>query len=178
MGKLKHKIKNMSLRKSLYLIIFIVLIIVSSLTIFTTLITSKARQDIMSQREIVVTGYNINNQGNSIIYNVDKDNYEYQKLAPAESMKYNIYSGLMIVLPIIYIMVGGYLIVYIYYKIKLKTPISLLSDGIKNLLEDNLDFSVQYTKNDELGLLCQTLEKVRSELYDNNKRMWNLLEEY
>ena len=59
MGKLKHKIKNMSLQKSLYLIIFIVLIIVSSLTIFTTLITSKARQDIMSQREIVVTGYNI-----------------------------------------------------------------------------------------------------------------------
>lgn len=177
MGKLKHKIKNMSLRKSLYLIIFIVLIIVSSLTIFTTLITSKARQDIMSQREIVVTGYNINNQGNSIIYNVDKDNYEYQKLIPAESIKYNIYSSLMIVLPIIYIMVGGYLIVYIYYKIKLKTPISLLSDGIKNLLEDNLDFSVQYAKNDELGLLCQTLEKVRSELYDNNKRMWNLLEE-
>ena len=177
MGKLKYKIKNMSLRKSLYLIIFIVLIIVSSLTIFTTLITSKARQDIMSQREIVVTGYNINNQGNSIVYNVDKDNYEYQKLAPAESMKYNIYSSLMIVLPIIYIMVGGYLIVYIYYKIKLKTPISLLSDGIKNLLEDNLDFSVQYAKNDELGLLCQTLEKVRSELYDNNKRMWNLLEE-
>ena len=177
MGKLKHKIKNMSLQKSLYLIIFIVLIIVSSLTIFTTLITSKARQDIMSQREIVVTGYNINNQGNSIVYNVDKDNYEYQKLAPAESMKYNIYSSLMIVLPIIYIMVGGYLIVYIYYKIKLKTPMSLLSDGIKNLLEDNLDFSVQYAKNDELGLLCQTLEKVRSELYDNNKRMWNLLEE-
>ena len=177
MGKLKHKIKNMSLRKSLYLIIFIVLIIVSSLTIFTTLITSKARQDIMSQREIVVTGYNINNQGNSLVYNVDKDNYEYQKLAPAESMKYNIYSSLMIVLPIIYIMVGGYLIVYIYYKIKLKTPISLLSDGIKNLLEDNLDFSVQYAKNDELGLLCQTLEKVRSELYDNNKRVWNLLEE-
>ena len=177
MGKLKHTIKNMSLRKSLYLIIFIVLIIVSSLTIFTTLITSKARQDIMSQREIVVTGYNINNQGNSIVYNIDKDNYEYQKLIPAESMKYNIYSSLMIVLPIIYIMVGGYLIVYIYYKIKLKTPISLLSDGIKNLLEDNLDFSVQYAKNDELGLLCQTLEKVRSELYGNNKRMWNLLEE-
>ena len=91
--------------------------------------------------------------------------------------KINIYSSLMIVLPIIYIMVGGYLIVYIYYKIKLKTPISLLSDGIKNLLEDNLDFSIQYAKNDELGLLCQTLEKVRSELYDNNKRMWNLLEE-
>ena len=107
MGKLKHKIKNMSLQKSLYLIIFIVLIIVSSLTIFTTLITSKARQDIMSQREIVVTGYNINNQGNSIVYNVDKDNYEYQKLAPSESIKYNIYSSLMIVLPIIYIMVGA-----------------------------------------------------------------------
>ncbi len=177
MGKLKNKIKDMSLRKSLYLIIFIVLIIVSSLTIFTTLITSKARQDIMNQREIVVTGYNINNNGNSIVYNVDKDNYEYQKLSPAENIKYNIYSVLMIILPITYIMLGGYLIVYIYYKIKLRTPIILLSDGIKNLLEDNLDFSVQYSRNDELGLLCQTLEKVRNELYDNNKRMWNLLEE-
>ena len=62
-------------------------------------------------------------------------------------MKYNIYSGLMIVLPIIYIMVGGYLIVYIYYKIKLKTPISLLSDGIKNLLEDNLVSSMQKMMN-------------------------------
>lgn len=177
MGKLKNKIKDMSLRKSLYLIIFIVLVIVSSLTIFTTLVTSKARQDIMNQREIIVTGSNIKSNGNSIVYNVDKDNYEYQKLAPAENIKYNIYSVLMIVLPITYIMVGGYLIVYIYYKIKLKTPIILLSDGIKNLLEDNLDFSVQYSRNDELGLLCQTLEKVRNELYDNNKRMWNLLEE-
>ncbi len=177
MGKLKNKIEDMSLRKSLYLIIFIVLIIVSSLTIFTTLVTSKARQDIMNQREIIVTGSNIKSNGNSIVYNVDKDNYEYQKLAPAENIKYNIYSFLMVILPITYIMIGGYLIVYIYYKIKLKTPIIILSDGIKNLLEDNLDFSVQYSRNDELGLLCQTLEKVRNELYDNNKRMWNLLEE-
>ena len=177
MGKLKNKIKNMSLRKSLYLIIFIVLIIVSSLTILTTLITSKARQDIMNQREIILSGYNINKEGNNIVYKVDKDNYKYQKLSPSENMKYNIYSILMIVLPITYIMVGGYLIVYIYYKIKLKLPISLLSDGINSLLNDDLDFSIQYTKNDELGLLCQTLEKARNELYDNNKRMWNLLEE-
>lgn len=177
MGKLKNKIKNMSLRKSLYLIIFIVLVIVSSLTIFTTLITSKARQDIMNQREIILSSYNINKEGNNIVYKVDKDNYEYQKLSPSQNMKYNIYSILMIVLPITYIMVGGYLIVYIYYKIKLKLPISLLSDGINSLLNDDLDFCIQYTKNDELGLLCQTLEKARNELYDNNKRMWNLLEE-
>lgn len=177
MGKLKQKFENMSLRKSLYLIIFIVLIIVSSLTILTTLITSKAREKIMSQREIVITGYDINNQDNNLIYNIDKDNYEFQELSPRESIKYNIYSTLMIILPILYIMLGGYLIVYIYYKIKLQTPILNLSAGIKKLLDDNLDFSVECTRNDELGLLCQTLEKVRNELYENNKKMWNLLEE-
>ena len=53
----------------------------------------------------------------------------------------------------------------------------MLADATEQIHNQNLDFSISYGRNDEFGQLCESFEKMRQTLYDNNRRMWNMLEE-
>ena len=66
---------------------------------------------------------------------------------------------------------------FIFYKLKLFTPIKALMDGIEQIAVDNLDFSVQYDAEDELGTLCKSFERMKNELQNNYKRIWRMTEE-
>ncbi len=52
----------------------------------------------------------------------------------------------------------------LFYRIKLKTPIAVLKEGMECIRKKDLDFSVAVESEDELGELCQTFETIRSEL--------------
>jgi len=67
--------------------------------------------------------------------------------------------------------------VAIFYKIKIKTPLAQLSIGARRIKENDLDFSVQYSANDELGQLCQSFESMRIELLQSNRELWQQMEE-
>jgi len=65
----------------------------------------------------------------------------------------------------------------IFYRIKLKKPISQLNMGAKRIMENDLDFSVEIDSKDELGELCKSFEAMRVELLQNNKELWQKMEE-
>jgi len=65
----------------------------------------------------------------------------------------------------------------IFYFGKLQKPIKLLINASENISDDNLDFVVDYSGNDELGQLCSSFEKMRLSLVDNNRTMWRMIEE-
>ena len=65
----------------------------------------------------------------------------------------------------------------IFYFGKLQKPIKLLINASENISDDNLDFVVDYSGNDELGQLCSSFEKMRLSLQDNNRTMWRMIEE-
>ena len=48
---------------------------------------------------------------------------------------------------------------YIFYRFKLFPPLKALTEGIEQIAVDNLDFSVQYDAEDELGALCRSFER-------------------
>ena len=65
----------------------------------------------------------------------------------------------------------------IFYFSKLKKPIKLLINSSENILDDNIDFVIDYRAKDELGQLCSSFEKMRLSLVDNNRTMWRMIEE-
>lgn len=69
------------------------------------------------------------------------------------------------------------LIGIIFYKRELQKPIEILFDASKKISENQLDFSIEYKKQNELGQLCSSFDNMRNALYENNREMWRLLEE-
>ena len=65
----------------------------------------------------------------------------------------------------------------IFYNRELKKPIDILLDASRKIADNQLDFKVEYEKQDELGMLCTAFDDMRSALYDNNLEMWRSLEE-
>ncbi|MEY8333284.1 HAMP domain-containing sensor histidine kinase [Lachnospiraceae bacterium 47-T17] len=66
---------------------------------------------------------------------------------------------------------------YTFYRLKLSVPLKALTEGIEQIAIDNLDFSVQYNAEDELGILCRSFERMKNELQSNYKRIWRMTEE-
>lgn len=65
----------------------------------------------------------------------------------------------------------------VYYRIKLKKPLHILSDAAVRIAENNLDFKIIYEKDDEMGRLCEAFEKMRFSLEENNRETWRQMEE-
>lgn len=64
-----------------------------------------------------------------------------------------------------------------FYKRELEKPVKLLLEASRKITDNQLDFSIEYEKADELGQLCRSFEKMRNALYQNNQKMWRMLEE-
>ena len=66
---------------------------------------------------------------------------------------------------------------YIFYRFKLSPPLKALTEGIEQIAVDNLDFSIQYDAEDELGTLCGSFERMKNELQNNYKKIWRMTED-
>lgn len=64
-----------------------------------------------------------------------------------------------------------------FYRIKLKKPLAVLSQASEKIIGNELDFQVFYDSRDEMGKLCSSFEKMRASLEENNRRMWRSIEE-
>ena len=78
------------------------------------------------------------------------------------------------VLPFVYSITGIMLCAWWFYRRELWPPIQVLADATKHIREQDLDFMVDYRRNDELGRLCIAFEEMRQALYDNNRQLWNM----
>lgn len=66
---------------------------------------------------------------------------------------------------------------FTYYRIKLKKPLYILSEAAVRIAENDLDFTIKYDNDDEMGKLCEAFEKMRSSLEENNRDTWRQIEE-
>ena len=177
MEKIKKKLYNMSLRKSLIYIFIMFVICTAILSIVTIFVSVKIQRYVLDSRTLSfeVNAEDIGSVGKQL-YEIN-DQYQWSELTPEQMLLY--YGSIvgMAILIIVYILVGGLLAGNIYYKLKLKKPLEILKNGISNITEGNLDFSINYTCNDELGLLCGAVKRMVQELIDDKKRIWLLLDD-
>lgn len=65
----------------------------------------------------------------------------------------------------------------LFYRNRLKKPLAELRTASEKIANNDLDFSIDYDNNDELGQLCASFEIMRATLADNFSKMWRQVEE-
>lgn len=178
MGKIKNTFQKMSLKKSLVMLAALCLGGVSILSIITILIFSDMQQKILDTRPIVVTDYTMKNyEETGSETTVVPQKYIYKELSKDNQIYYWIVTILMVILPVIYIIAASLMVAKFYYKLKLQIPLENLKIGMYHISQQDLDFQIQYTTDDELGKLCDTFECMRNEIHKSNCKMWDMLQE-
>lgn len=167
----------MSLKKSLIYIFILFVICTAILSVATIFISVRIQRHVLDSRTL---SFEVKNESIDLskaqFYEITEQ-YEWSALTVKQMILY--YGSIvgMAILIVIYVLAGGLLAGNIYYKIKLKKPLEMLKKGISNITEGNLDFTINYICNDELGLLCGAVEKMVQELIDDKKRIWLLLDD-
>ena len=173
------KIKTKSLRTSMavtFLITICVTALLSSITIFAA---NQVQHEILKKRYMTINSPDFQmdeNTGNYIL-DIDNNNITWQPLSSWDTVVYYGSYAAMIGLPVFYITVGIGAAAAIYYRKKLREPIAQLQNGVERIQEDNLDFHIEYDGDDELGRLCCSMEKMRRELRQKHKALWESLEQ-
>jgi len=182
MGKIKETFQKMSLKKSLLILAVFWLSLVGVLSIATILKCSDIRQEILDTRPIIITDYiiddtNRNNMENNNGVTAVPQKYTHGELSKENQIYYWCITILMVSLPIAYIIFASFMVAKLYYKWKLQIPLEHLKNGMYHISQQDLDFQIPYTSNDELGQLCDTFENMKNEIYISNRKMWDMLQE-
>ena len=173
------KIKTKSLRTSMavtFLITICVTALLSSVTIFAA---NQVQHEILKKRYMTINSPDFQmdeNTGNYIL-DIDNNNITWQPLSRWDTVIYYGSYAAMVGLPVFYIAVGIGSAAAVYYRKKLREPITQLQNGVERIQEDNLDFHIEYDGDDELGRLCCSMEKMRRELRQKHKALWESLEQ-
>lgn len=173
------KIKTKSLRTSMavtFLITICVTALLSSITIFAA---NQVQHEILKKRYMTINSPDFQmdeNTGNYIL-DIDNNNITWQPLSTWDTVVYYGSYAAMVGLPVFYIAVGIGAAAAVYYRKKLREPITQLQNGVERIQEDNLDFHIEYDGDDELGRLCCSMEKMRRELRQKHKALWESLEQ-
>ena len=173
------KIKTKSLRTSMavtFLITMCVIALLSSITIFAA---NQVQHEILKKRYMTINSPDFQmdeNTGNYIL-DIDNNNITWQPLSTWDTVVYYGSYAAMVGLPVFYIAVGIGAAAAVYYRKKLREPITQLQNGVERIQEDNLDFHIEYDGDDELGRLCCSMEKMRRELRQKHKALWESLEQ-
>ena len=65
----------------------------------------------------------------------------------------------------------------LFYRKRLEAPFKILEDAAIRIGKQELDFQINYQKNDELGYLCQIFNNMRNRLYINNGLLRTMVDE-
>ena len=177
MGQIDCHRHNLSLRKSLilYVIAFVVLAVFLSVTTFS--ICGSAAEGIRASYPPSGEKYYLTNeQGEQLgdgayigIVPVPMSKEDERTIALLEKLPIvatPIYSAFCIIAAAL-----------LFYRNRLKKPLAELRTASEKIANNDLDFSIDYDNNDELGQLCASFEIMRTTLADNFSKMWRQVEE-
>lgn len=168
MGKVKQKFKDLSILSTFVLLAVVFLLLAMLLVEVEKTLLTNAQRDIAFQYSKIVEGFNAEKVwGNKSVF----------PLSEHDGKMMWIYEISMWTLPPFTYLACFILAGFIFYKSKIRKPLMLLSVSSDRITANDLDFSVKYDKNDEMGLLCKAFEKMRSALENNNREMWRQMNE-
>lgn len=161
-------INKMSLKKALFTMIVLCLSLSTllSLSVYFGLL---ALRDIICPSQISL-GYVLGSDAPSVSY-TPPPSEEALKIAAVIEL-------FQMVLPILIFIIAILITVSLFYRVKLKEPLQILSSGAAHIIENDLDFTSPLPSNqDELGQLCIAFETMRKTLLANNRTLWRQAEE-
>ena len=90
---------------------------------------------------------------------------------------YSMIGFLQLVVPVLLVIGSLVLADVLFYRLKLRKPITVLQNSAERIREQDLDFEIKGDSDDEMGQLCVAFELMRRTLQDNNKELWRQAEE-
>ena len=168
MGKVKQKLRDLSILPTFVLLAVVFLLLAMLLVEVEKTLVTNAQRDIAFQYSEVVEGFNSEKVwGNRSVFLLSENDGKTMWL----------YEMCIWILPPLTYLTCFVLAGLIFYKSKIRKPLMLLSASSNRIAANDLDFSIEYDKNDEMGLLCKAFEKMRSALENNNREMWRQMNE-
>ena len=173
------KVRTKSLRSSMAATFLITICVIAVLSAITIFVASRLQQEILKKRYLTISALDFKTDENTgnYVFDVDDNNITWQPLSTGDNIAYYGAYAAMIGLPVVYIAIGIGVAAAIYYRKKLRSPIAQLQNAVEKIQEDDLDFYIEYSGADELGQLCCSMEKMRSELRQKHKALWEALEQ-
>lgn len=173
------KLKSMTLKKAFRLIVLVTTVIVVCLSVAAVRICSRIHDKITVSHAFITNGALIEMENGRYIMDMGNGipTDDFVNYTETELLICQITEWLIILLPVSFSILGIGCAGTLFYHIKLKKPLSALKQGISHIANNDLDFTIGYGQQDELGELCSAFESMRQELVKNNRYMWNLVEE-
>ena len=173
------KIKTKPLKTSMAVTFFITICVTALLSSVTILAANQVQHEILKKRYMTINSpdFQVDENTGNYILDIDNNNITWQPLSRWDTVVYYGSYAAMVGLPVFYIAVGIGAAAAVYYRKKLREPITQLQNGVERIQEDNLDFHIEYDSDDELGQLCCSMEKMRRELRQKHKALWESLEQ-
>ena len=85
----------------------------------------------------------------------------------ADSFQTGLWSFLIHWCSYIYLALCTIVMLYTFYRRRLRKPLAIIKRGVEELEKQNLEFSVVYDSRDEMGQLCASFEKMRKIMAQN-----------
>ena len=168
MAKIKCHFRNMPVLATLLLLTTTFLIVAMLVIEVERTLLQNGQYAIAFRYSDIVEGFNgIKVWGTNVAY----------ILSTQDSRLMQLYELLLWLLPPVTYFICLFTASIIFYRTKMKIPLSLLSSSAAKIADKDLDFNIHYDKNDEMGQLCIAFEKMRSALETNNREMWRQMED-
>ena len=170
-------VQNLSLRKSLVLYIVLFVMFALALSIMTASVCETVADKINEKYPNTGEKYYLTNEQGE---RLGEGTYIYKELPVLNEQDEQLLAILDLlptVTPPIYSAFCIIAAALLFYKNKLKKPLAELRAASEKIANNDLDFSIDYDSNDELGQLCASFEIMRTTLADNFSKMWRQVEE-
>ena len=165
-------VQNLSLRKSLVLYIVLFVMFALALSIMTASVCETVADKINEKYPNIGEKYYLTNEQGE---RLGEGTYIYKELPVLNEQDEQLLAILDLlptVTPPIYSAFCIIAAALLFYKNKLKKPLAELRTASEKIANNDLDFSIDYDSNDELGQLCASFEIMRTTLADNFSKMW------
>lgn len=176
MGKIRDKVKNLSVRKTIMLYLIVSLLISFLLSAYITWAASKVQEQIWwkyTDEDTYFAAVEMENEG--YMAQIPRpESYEMSTIDHGISEACDFLQTYSVLL---FSVVGSCVSVFLFYRNKLKKPIEELEMASQRIADNDLDFRITYENRDEMGHLCHEFDRMRGQLEENNRKLWYMIED-
>ena len=176
MEKIRDKIRNLSVRKTI-LLYFILSLLISFLLYACIAWTASEVQEQIWWKYADEDAYfaAVERENNGYMAQIPRP--ESYKMSRMDLVISEACDFLQTWSVLVFSVAGSFVSVYLFYRNKLQKPIEELELASKRIAENDLDFRITYENRDEMGHLCHEFDRMREQLEENNRQLWHIVEE-
>lgn len=176
MEKIRDKVRNLSVRKTVLLYLLISLFTSFVLSAYIAWAASKVQEQIWwkyTDEDTYFAAVEMENDG----YKVQIPRPDSGEMSRMDHGISEVCDFLQTYTILIFSVVGSCVSIFLFYKNKLKKPIEELEMASQRIADNDLDFRITYENRDELGHLCHEFDRMRGQLEENNRKLWHIIED-